>query len=165
MDKLLKARSLGDEMPMRPLVPPPLQGLLAGGAMWLTDSLLPEARIVFLGQGWLAGGLAVAGLTLDLASLAGFLRAGTTVSPVAPDRSTSLVTSGFYRFTRNPMYLGLLLILIAWGVWLGNPVNLVWLCLFLAAITYLQIRPEEAALERRFGRAYLDYRSRVRRWL
>jgi protein-S-isoprenylcysteine O-methyltransferase Ste14 len=75
------------------------------------------------------------------------------------------VTSGIYRVTRNPMYVGLTLSLCAWGFWLGRPIAALGPLTFVAFIDRLQIVPEERALTARFGQAYADYRRRVRRWL
>jgi protein-S-isoprenylcysteine O-methyltransferase Ste14 len=94
-----------------------------------------------------------------------FRRARTTVDPVHVDRASAVVTGGIYRVTRNPMYVGLTLLLVAWALWLGGwwvwagPVALLlWLDRF-------QIRPEEKAMEARFGEEYLRYKAQVRRWL
>lgn len=73
--------------------------------------------------------------------------------------------AGPYRFTRNPMYLGMVLILLAWCLWLGNAAALLALAAFVGYITRFQIVPEERALAGRFGAAYEDYRRRVRRWV
>jgi protein-S-isoprenylcysteine O-methyltransferase Ste14 len=98
-------------------------------------------------------------------ALRAFRRAATTIDPVQVDRASALVTGGIYRATRNPMYVSLTLLLVAWALWLGGwwvwagPVALVlWLDRF-------QIRPEERAMEARFGAAYLRYKAQVRRWL
>jgi protein-S-isoprenylcysteine O-methyltransferase Ste14 len=100
-----------------------------------------------------------------LPALRAFRQAATTIDPVRIDRASALVTGGIYRATRNPMYVSLTLLLVAWALWLGGwwawagPVALVlWLDRF-------QIRPEERAMEARFGAAYLRYKAQVRRWL
>lgn len=145
-------------------LPPPIMAGLAAGAMWLVARYSGIA-VAFPGQFAAALGLAAAGLALDLTSLFGFLRARTTVNPVKLDQSTALVTSGFYRISRNPMYLGLALQLTAWAVWLGDPLNGLVLAGFVALLTTTQIKPEEQALETAFGDAYRAYKARVRRWI
>jgi len=90
-------------------------------------------------------------------------RAGTTPNPTRP--TTALVIRGPFHFTRNPMYLGWLPIGLGWAVYLQNPVPLLLVPLFMGYITVFQIRPEERALETKFGPAYDAYRRRVRRWL
>jgi protein-S-isoprenylcysteine O-methyltransferase Ste14 len=76
-----------------------------------------------------------------------------------------MVTSGVYRHTRNPMYLGMLCLLGAWAAWLGNAAALLGLPAFVAYMNRFQIAPEERALAQRFGAAFDAYAARVRRWL
>ena len=78
---------------------------------------------------------------------------------------TQLVTSGVYRYTRNPMYLGMACLLLAWAVYLQNPLALLGVPLFMAYITQFQIKPEERMLVKLFGDAFIRYRQQVRRWL
>ena len=112
-----------------------------------------------------AGLLAAAGLALDFSGLLTFVRRHTTISPLSPRKSTVLVTRGVYRFTRNPMYLGLVCLLAAWAVWLAALLPFAGPVLFVAYITRFQIRPEERVLSQLFGPAYTDYTRRVRRWI
>lgn len=146
-------------------VPPPVVALLLGLAAWWLAPLWPAI-------GWpdglrlgLAGALLLTGLALDLSGLLAFVRRHTTISPLSPHKSRALVTGGVYRFTRNPMYLGLACLLGAWAVWLAA--LLPWLApvAFVLYITRFQIGPEERVLAERFGPAYTDYTRRVRRWL
>jgi len=151
--------------PMRPRIPPPLIALLAGLAMAGLHRYWPLAQC-------LRGGLRSAGILLMLLGAAPMLlavwrfrAAATTMNPMDPAKATALVQSGVFRYTRNPMYLGLALLLSGWAWWLGSATP--WLVLppFIAAITWLQILPEEGALQALFGDAYADYRRRVPRWL
>lgn len=150
---------------MKPLIPPPLLGLLFGAAMWGLARGAPDFGVAFPGQLWIAVAIAAAGLAIDLVSIAAFFKRKTTVNPLAPAKAKALVTCGLYRISRNPMYLGMLLILIGWGVWLGSLLNIAIAALFVWAITELQIKPEEKALREKFGPAYDDYCARVRRWI
>lgn len=146
-------------------VPPPLYAALAGLAMWLIDARMPIVRVAspaWMRAGWLFVGLGVA---LDLWSVSLFLRARTTINPLRPQRSRELVTTGPYRYTRNPMYLGLLLVLIGWACVLGSAGPLFVLPLFVWIVTAMQIVPEEAAMAERFGAAYTAYAARVPRWI
>ena len=79
--------------------------------------------------------------------------------------STSLVTSGVYRITRNPMYVGMTLFLSAWAIYLSALLPIFGPLVFVGYITRFQIQPEERALKTHFGEAYVDYAARVRRWL
>ncbi|MEI8031981.1 MAG: isoprenylcysteine carboxylmethyltransferase family protein [Chlorobiaceae bacterium] len=109
--------------------------------------------------------LVLGGIVLSLAGIISFGRARTTVNPLKPDSATSLVSSGIYRVTRNPMYVGLLLVLAGWAVFLFSPWTLFGPPLFIFYINRFQITPEERALSVLFGHEYDAYRSRVRRWL
>ena len=119
----------------------------------------------FAGQRVVAAGIALVGLILDAVSVIAFFKARTTVNPMRPERSEALVVGGFYRISRNPMYLGMLLILSGYALYLGEGVNVVCLALFVLALNTLQIEPEERVLQQRFGQSYVDYCQRVRRWL
>ena len=87
------------------------------------------------------------------------------MNPMKPDPTSSLVVSGIYRYTRNPMYLGFLLILLAWAAALSNLLALVSLLAFVLYMNSFQIVPEERILSSRFAQDYAEYRARVRRWL
>ena len=108
--------------------------------------------------------LAVMGFGIALLALRQFVAVDTTVDPLKPHEASSLVHNGIYGRTRNPMYLGLMLILTGWTIWLGSPTNILVLAAFFLLITELQIKPEEAALRTLFGSAYDDYCRSVRRW-
>jgi len=82
-----------------------------------------------------------------------------------PEKASSLVSSGIYKLTRNPMYLGLLLVLLAWAVFLSNALPFIFLPAFIIYINQFQIGPEEIALSSAFGQEFEAYKSRVRRWL
>ncbi|ADZ72698.1 methyltransferase family protein [Polymorphum gilvum] len=150
---------------MRLLVPPPLQAFLFAVAMALAARAFPGLAVTFPGQVALAVGLAALGLAIDLTAVVAFLRSRTTVNPLRPAKARMLVATGLYRFTRNPMYLGLLLVLSGWAVWLGHGLAAAIVPLFVVAVTELQIKPEEAALEAKFGEPYRAYRRKVRRWI
>ncbi|MEO1475370.1 MAG: isoprenylcysteine carboxylmethyltransferase family protein, partial [Pseudomonadota bacterium] len=89
----------------------------------------------------------------------------TTVNPLRPDKATHLVVTGLYRISRNPMYLGLAILLTGWGLYLGDAANLAVLAAFIGFITIFQIKPEEEILRSKFGDDYIDYCRRVRRWI
>lgn len=146
-------------------VPPVAIFLVAAAAMWLLARAVPAGAFSFPGQ------LLAASVMLLLAGLVGmagvrtFAKAGTTVNPLRPESASQLVTGGIYRRTRNPMYLALLLALVAWGTWLGSAPALLAIPVFVLAINRLQIQPEERALEALFGATFLAYKQQVRRWL
>jgi protein-S-isoprenylcysteine O-methyltransferase Ste14 len=94
-----------------------------------------------------------------------FRRAKTTINPVNIGAASSIVTSGVYRYTRNPMYVGLALMLVSWAVHIAVPFTLVGPVVFMLFITRFQIIPEERVLTSKFGGEYRKYQERVRRWL
>jgi len=133
--------------------------------MWLGAKILPSAHFALPMKAALAGVLAAAGVCTGLVAVFQFKRARTTVHPMKPQEASTLVVRGIYRFTRNPMYLGVLLVLAGWAAWLANGVALVLLPCFVAYMNRFQIAPEERALEAGFGAAFAGYRRAVRRWL
>lgn len=144
-------------------IPPPLVGLLCAGWMaWLAQRW---PHLPFSLPHGLVWGLVAVALLLEGSAVLAFIRQRTTVNPLAPTRSRVLVVSGFYRVSRNPMYLGMLCLLLAWALWLGQGVALLGPLLFAGWITRFQILPEERALRSVFGEAYTDYCQRVRRWV
>jgi len=108
---------------------------------------------------------ALAGLALDFSGLMAFLRRHTTINPLHPEKSSALVTGGVYTITRNPMYLGMACLLLAWSVYLQSPAALLGIAAFMAYITHFQIKPEERTLHKLFGGEFAAYCGRVRRWL
>lgn len=148
-------------------IPPLVLVALLGLAMWLASRATPAwtlalPDLVSLG---LAGLLALAGIGFSLAGKIQFGRARTTVNPMKPGNSSALVTAGVYQITRNPMYVGFLLALTAWAVFLANPAALLGPVCFVPYMNRFQIEPEERALTTLFGAAYSDYLGKVRRWL
>ena len=113
----------------------------------------------------LAGIFVIVSLGIGVEALIGFRRAKTTVNPLRPDQASALVTGGIYRWTRNPMYLGMLLLLIGWACILSNGAALAILPLFVIYMNRFQIGPEERALRARFGAEFDNYCRNVRRWL
>lgn len=148
-------------------IPPPVVGLACAGLAWLLAGVAPALALHWPGRVALAVALLLAfmGLALELWGLWVFRRHRTTPNPLAPERARTVVQSGPFRCTRNPMYVGVALQLLAWCVYLRNPLALLALAVFVAYITRFQILPEERALAQRFGEPYRDYQRRVRRWL
>lgn len=146
-------------------VPPVLLVLLAGAGMFAVARLAPGFAWPIPAREALAGLLVAAGVVIALAGVMAFRRMRTTVNPTRPETSSAVVSTGIYGVTRNPMYLGMLLVLAAWAVWLGNALALLFLPLFVGWMTRFQIVPEERALADRFGPVYAEYRRSVRRWI
>jgi len=145
-------------------IPPPLVALLIAAAMW---SFSATGRIEMPIALRIAVGVvaALAGFGIAISGVIAFRRAHTTVSPLKPDTASRLVTSGVYGFTRNPMYLGLCLVLAGWAFFLSSPLMLLGPLAFILYITRFQIVPEERSLSSLFGEAFADYQAKVRRWI
>lgn len=145
-------------------IPPPIvAGILAVLMWWLAPEFPP-----LLGHGIkfaVAIALAAAGLGLALAAVAQFARARTTISPLEPEAASKLVTGGVFRISRNPMYLAVACLMLAWAVHLDRAWALAGPAAFAAFITRFQIVPEERALAQKFGAEFDKYRHSVRRWL
>ncbi len=147
------------------LIPPPLYALAGAAAMWLLHRYWPVAEL--LAPPWRSAGIVIMSVSLIPAMLAFglFRRYHTSANPHHPEKARRLVTTGIYRWTRNPMYLSLLTLLLGWGVKLGSASALGVPLLFALTVTRLQIIPEERVLAAHFGETFHDYARRVRRWL
>lgn len=146
-------------------IPPPVILLLTGLYMWGVSGwgvalFLPDAL-----RWALLAVLALFALGFLLSSAWHFRQAGTTVNPLQPQKASQLVVQGAYTVTRNPMYLGMLLLLLGWALFLNSMPALSGPVLFWGFIARFQILPEERALLARFGEAYRQYCQQVRRWL
>ncbi|PWT86326.1 MAG: protein-S-isoprenylcysteine methyltransferase [Proteobacteria bacterium] len=146
-------------------VPPPAIAFLVGAAMWFAaqQRFALELPLVVRIVAFVI--IALAGGATALAGDLEFKRARTTINPFKPENSTALVTSGIYRFTRNPMYVGLTLVVLGWAAFLCSAWALLGPVIFVLYISRFQIAPEERALSAKFGAAYTEYAGRVRRWL
>lgn len=146
-------------------IPPPVVMLLLGSVAWVAAWCLPAFGFEVPVHTMIASTVAAIGLALNLLPKLAFRRARTTTSPLAPASTTSLVTSGIYRHTRNPMYLGHAVILLGWTIYLQNMVAFLAVPAFMLYISRYQIQPEEQALSARFPNAFATYIQRTRRWL
>lgn len=146
-------------------IPPPLVMLVIGLLMWLLSFIFPTLTMASISSLSGAAIIGLGGLGISMAGVITFMRAKTTSDPRKPADASTLVTSGIYRLTRNPMYLGVLLILIAWGLTLGNLLALICAFIFVPYINRYQILPEERLLEDKFGAVFTAYKAKVRRWI
>ena len=145
-------------------VPPPVVALLVAAAVWGVVFLVPPSSVPSFRVA-VALGLAVVALAFSASGVLAFRRAKTTKNPMKPEAASSLVVTGVYQVTRNPMYVGLAFLLLAWAVFLWSAWALVGPLTFVAYISRFQIAPEERALAKLFGAEYVAYKARVRRWL
>jgi protein-S-isoprenylcysteine O-methyltransferase Ste14 len=146
-------------------IPPPVVGLIVAASMWSASSLGPHLAIPSGARIAIVVLLVTIGIGFDVLGLLAFRSARTTVNPFRPEKASTLVTNGVYRVTRNPMYVGMAFLLLAWAVYLGAFVPFAGIVLFVLYITRFQIRPEERVLAGIFGEGFSNYVARVRRWL
>ena len=146
-------------------VPPLVLVLVLAGAMWFAAMQLPSLAITLSWRQGLAVTISGVGILLILAGGYAFQKAKTTVNPTTPAAASSVVTSGVYRFSRNPMYVGFLLALIGWATFLSHTLPFLLLPVYVAYMNRFQISPEERALSAKFGDKYEAYKQAVRRWL
>ena len=146
-------------------VPPVAQVIITAAAMYGTAKIMPSLQFSLGGSTVLAVGLGVMGMSLGIMGVTQFRKAQTTPNPQALEKVSSLVTSGIYRYSRNPMYLGLVLILLGWAFYLSHFLAFVLLPVFILYMTRFQIQPEEQMMARKFGKTYQAYLNKVRRWI
>jgi protein-S-isoprenylcysteine O-methyltransferase Ste14 len=146
-------------------IPPPLVAAAIAFAMWPLSSLLPKVAAPENARLAIAITVALIGIAFALAGAIAFRRAKTTVNPLHPEQTTALVVAGVYRISRNPMYAGMLLCLLAWAIYLASPLSLAGPLAFIFFINRFQIGPEEKILAEKFGEAFERYRASARRWL
>ena len=146
-------------------IPPPIVALLIAGGMWAVSYFsvrieVPEPVRLFgaIALALIGGGMAFSGARA-------FRMVKTTINPLTPEETSAFVNTGIYAFTRNPMYLGLLFVLVGWSFFLACTWSLLGLPCFVLYIGRFQIAPEERMLEKLFGEDYSNYRRKVRRWL
>lgn len=144
-------------------IPPPAVALFFGVVMWLISAGIPDSvsttRIIGVAVCLLVGAF------FSLAGIASFRKAKTTVNPLKPNLATTLVVSGIFRVSRNPMYVGITFILLAWSIYLGAVWALLGVIGFVIFINQFQVIPEEKVMLALFGEEYVSYSKRVRRWL
>lgn len=147
------------------LIPPPVIAAVLASLMWLlvprvpAIGQLPDHHLIICGIAVVGGIIsAVAGVIVVMMNK-------TTINPHKPQKTSRLVTGGIYGYTRNPMYVGILLVLAAWALYLSHIIPLLFLPGFVFYMNRFQVIPEEEALEQHFGEQYLQYKHAVRRWL
>lgn len=152
-------------MARRPLIPPPVALGLFGLAAWWVAGSLPALAFDFMLRLPLSWSLAGLGALFLLTGIGTIMLSGTTVNPLTPGKAARLVTHGVYSISRNPIYVGDVLLLAAWGFRLGNYAALAFPPLLVLWLDRFQIAPEEKALAAKFGAGFDEYRRKVRRWI
>ena len=144
-------------------IPPPIVTLVFAALIYLSADLLPH--LMFEGQTFLSSIIAIFGLIILLLAVKEFVQFKTTINPLKPETSSVLVTSGIFKLSRNPMYLGMLLLIISLWIKTGAVLGFILVAGFIAYLNYFQILPEEQAMKGLFSDKYKTYCQQVRRWL
>lgn len=158
---------MSDDIPPgeRTFLIPPVWFLIFAGVIYATGEALPGPVYLAPGRILIAGLFIAFGFGIAIAALVQFRAKGTTYHPEDPGKTTALVTGGVYRLTRNPMYVGMALLLTALAVYLGSLLSAFFIPVFVGTLNVAQILPEERALTRLFGNEYLVFKHRTPRWL
>jgi protein-S-isoprenylcysteine O-methyltransferase Ste14 len=143
---------------------PIVQVVIAAVMMYLLKRLLPELHYIFFNKELLASITLVVSAFIAVLSVYCFRKHGTTVNPKRPEETNEVINSGIYAYSRNPMYVAFVLILVSLAIYLSSFASYVMLPFFVIYITRFQIIPEERMLTKRFGLAYTSYTNKVRRW-
>lgn len=146
-------------------IPPVVVAIAAAISMKLLERWFPGVGFVSQHHSTLALLIFLMGTILGVASVIEFLRKSTSLNPHKPQKATALVNKGVYKFSRNPMYLALLLLLVSWAVYLANFLAFLVLPVFVWYMNEFQIKPEEETMGEKFGAEYGVYRENVRRWI
>ena len=146
-------------------IPPPIVAVAFGVCMWLVTFVTPKFDLHLKARIAIAVSLVLVGQAISVSGMLAFRKAKTTINPVNPTKATSLVKSGIYRYTRNPMYVGLSITLLGWAVYLASLASALLVPLFILYISRFQIEPEERVLSTLFGPEFGAYKQAVRRWL
>ena len=146
-------------------IPPVVLVLVLAMTMWIVAMQLPSLAFTLPGRHGLAAIISDVGIFFILAGAYEFQKAKTTLNPTTPAATSSVVASGIYRVSRNPMYVGFLLVLTGWAIFLSHPLPFLLLPAFVAYMNRFQISPEERVLSAKFGDEYDTYKQSVRRWL
>jgi protein-S-isoprenylcysteine O-methyltransferase Ste14 len=146
-------------------IPPVAQGIVAILLIWIFDRYAPLYHIKYIYQNIVACALVGTGAIVALSGVFTFIKMDTTVDPRCPKKASELVIIGIYKYSRNPMYLGVLFVITGSAVYFGALSNVIVVSFFVVFINKYQIIPEESALQEKFGENYTQYAQKVRRWL
>tara|TARA_E500000178_G_C16915119_1_gene704565 strand:+ start:163 stop:609 length:447 start_codon:yes stop_codon:yes gene_type:complete len=148
---------------MKNKIPPPIVTLFFGLCIYFSKEYFPESNLEFLAI--LSYIFYFCGLYVLVLAVSLFKKQNTTVNPIKIENASSLVTSGIFKYSRNPMYLGMALILLGLALMFNVIGGILFTLLFAIYITKFQIRPEEEVMEKLFGEDFLKYKQNVRMWL
>ena len=144
-------------------IPPPIITLICGLGIYFSRPLFPKYNYISIDI--IAASFLLLGIIILITAVLSFKRQSTTVSPLQPEKASYLVVSGIFKYSRNPMYLGMLLILISMTIKFNFVGGILIIFAFITFITKFQIIPEETALKRLFGKEFTRYKKKTKRWI
>ena len=148
---------------MKTKIPPPIVTLVSALLIFFSKELFPNYAFDY--QSMLSIVIFISGLIILISAVSLFKKKETTVNPMSPEKASSLVVDGVFKYTRNPMYLGMSVVLLSISIQFNLIGGLLIVSLFVAYITVFQIIPEEEAMEENFGQDYLLFKKNTRRWI
>ena len=148
---------------MKTKIPPPIVTLIFGLCIYFSGPYFPE--YIFSMANFLSGLILFVGVSILIVSAVSFKRHQTTINPLKPEQASSLIISGVFSFSRNPMYLGMVFILLALSFRFNLVGGILFTSIFIMYITKFQIIPEEAAMKSIFGEDFNKYKNKTRRWI
>ena len=144
-------------------IPPPIVTLFFGLCIYLSRPYFPEfSSSLLISMSVISF---VVGISIFVAAVGSFKKQKTTVNPISIEKASSLVISGIFKYSRNPMYLGMSFVLLGLAFKFNLIGGLLFTSIFMSFITIFQIKPEEVAMEKLFEQQWKDYIKNVRRWL
>ena len=143
-------------------IPPPIITLLSIVIIYLFESKIEYSQLHLKAVGMI---FLILGLTLIFLAVLKFIKTKTTVDPTRPEKTSNLVISGVYKLTRNPMYLGMLFLIIAYAIYNNSIFGCIVVPIFIFYINKFQIEPEEIEMRKKFGESFENYCKKVNRWL
>lgn len=150
---------------MKLKIPPVIVFFIALGLLFGTYYLFPDLVYSFLYQRLISRVFLIGGALCAFSGIIAFRLRSTTVDPMNPQKASTLVTHSIYQYTRNPMYVGMAMVLLGGIIRIGSPLGILSVLFFIWYITKFQIKPEEDALLKIFKEEYKSYCRKVRRWV
>lgn len=150
---------------MKLKIPPVVILFVSLGLLFGSYYLVPDWANSFIYQELISRIFLVGGTLCVLLGIIAFRVKSTTVDPMNPKKASALVTHGIYQYTRNPMYVGMAMVLLGGIIRIGSPLGIISVLFFVWYITRFQIKPEEEMLRKIFKEEYESYCRKVRRWV
>ena len=144
-------------------IPPPIITLICGLSIYFSRPLFSEK--IYIYSNIISILFFFFGSAFLVFALSSFKKQKTTISPLQPEKASALVISNVYKYSRNPMYLGMLFILISLAISYNIIGGIIAISIFIFFITKFQIKPEEVQMEKLFGEKYAQYKKRTRMWI